>query len=231
MTELKPVTYRFSSLARGFLLFWRGWAVMIPLVLITAGVQSLLFSNPIAPRDSWLNVLAAVVSALIGVVGAVLVTAASVALVRGHRGARLWVATFTPLRHHWLSIKLWSVALAALVVAGFVLSLPLGIAVIAMTPFVLVGAVAEERNPFAFNFVMLGRRFWRWLVTVLIGLAFATIGYLVGGFVDFFLRGVLGAFALWVAVGFFFSWFTVAFALIGLSVRREASAASATLNP
>ena len=69
-----PHLYRVSSLASGFVRMWRGWRVILPVVVANAVVQALLVWPPYTYDSGWWVVVSALISAL--AVGMVLLAAA-----------------------------------------------------------------------------------------------------------------------------------------------------------
>lgn len=205
------VTYRFSALSRAFLLFWRAAIVLLPVILLNAIVQALLTLASYSPDDVVLNTVLAALSGLLVLLSIAVVTACAVSVSGGTFG---WSSTFAWARQHWLTFGVWSVGLGIVVALGFALWTVPGILVLAVTPFMLIAAMSGERNALRANFTVLARKFWRWLVTTLIVVVVASLWFLISGFVDFFLRGLLGAITVWTVTGFFASWFIVAYALI-----------------
>lgn len=213
-------TYRVSSLAFALVRMWRGWTVLLPVVLVNAAVQGLL----VLPAHEG---VAAPVAGVVIAVSAVtlwlsfgLVAAMSLHVARGRVG---WNTTLHALRAHLLNYLLWSLAWAVAVTLGLALDTVPGVAVMALTPFVMLAAIDGERNALMANMRVIGARFWRWLVTVLIvGLA-AFVLWLAAGFTSFFVRGPVATMIIWTLGGLVLAWFITGFALIYRSVRAGAS--------
>lgn len=209
--QASPKLYRVSALASGFVRLWRGWQVIVPLIIVNAVIQGLLVLPETSVTDVAVNTLLAALSSVVALKSFVVVT--EVAL-RVPDGRVTWPMVFPKLwRSTWAGM-LWGALVLIAVFIGFSVYTVPGIVLAAVTPFVVVAAVDGQRNPLAANFRTIGRRFWRWLVTaILTGLAL-TAGYLGSGFVMFFLRGMLGASLIWLAAGFVAAWFVTAWALI-----------------
>lgn len=216
--EVTPKLYRVSALASGFVRLWRGWQVIVPLIVVNAVIQGLIVLPDTSVNDVALNSLLALLSAVVALKSFVVVT--EVAL-RVADGRVTWPMVFPTLwRSTWTGM-LWGALVLIAVVIGFSLYTVPGVVIAAVTPFMVIAAVDGHRNPFAANFRTIGRRFWRWLITaVLTGLALA-VGYLGSGFVMFFLRGFLGASLIWLAAGFVAAWFVTAWALIYRSAQTQ----------
>lgn len=209
--QASPKLYRVSALASGFVRLWRGWQVIVPVLVVNALVQALLILPITSVNDVAVNTLLAVLSAIVALKSFVII---SLVAVRVADGRVTWSAVWPALRRSTWVGMLWGALLLLAVVIGFSVYTVPGVVLAAVTPFVVLAAVGGARNPISANFRTIGRRFWRWLVTaILTGLAL-TAGYLGSGFVMFFLRGMLGASLIWLAAGFVSAWFVTAWALI-----------------
>ncbi len=211
------MTYRYSALASAAARMWRGWSVLVPVIVANAFVQAALVV-PAVPIGGWAWWVLAVVGAVTLAVGFGLV--ASVALGVGAGRVR-WPAALGTLRRGGRRYALWSLAWAVAVAAGWTLWIVPGIVVVAVTPYLFLAALDGARNPLAVDLQVIGRRPWRWLLTVVIALVIAMVGVLVGGLTMFFLRGALGAVICWVLGGLLVAWFTVAWALIYRSASAD----------
>lgn len=206
-----PKLYRVSALASGFVRMWRGWQVIVPLIVVNALIQGLLVRSETWVTDDALRTVLALFSAIVALKSFVVIS--EVAL-QAANGPVTWVTIFPALRKATWRGMLWGALLLVVIAVGFALCTVPGILMAAVTPFVVIAAVAGERNPLVANFRTITRRFSRWLITAVItGVAIA-IGYLGSGFVMFFLRGMLGAFLVWLAAGFVAAWFITAWTLI-----------------
>lgn len=190
---------------------WRAWSIWLPVIVVNALVQGLLIMPAYSVAAPVINALLAVLSALIALKLLAFVT---VALLRTPEGSVSWAEVFPELKRRTWRGMLWGAILLIVIAIGFALWTVPGILIAAVTPFILIAALAGERNPVAANFRIIGRRFWRWLITVIISGALITLGYLGSGFIVFFLRGMLGAGLVWLAAGFIAVWFTTAWVLI-----------------
>ena len=206
-----PKLYRASALASGFVRMWRGWRVLVPVIVLNALIQALLVLPAYSVGAVALNSVFAVLSAFVALASLVLVT---IAVQLAVDGTSTWAQVVTADRRRIGRAVLSALVLGLVLAVGFSLWTLPGILIAAITPFVLISAVAGERNPLLANFRTIGRRFWRWLVTALITSALLLVGALGSGFVVFFLRGMLGAGLVWLAVGVVAAWFTTAWTLI-----------------
>lgn len=113
---------------------------------------------------------------------------------------------------------LWAIAWVAVVWVGLLLS-PIGALVVAaLTVFLLLAALDGQPNPLRTDLLVIGRRFWRWLVTCVIVGVGLVLGSIVSGFTVFFLRPPLAVLIAWVVGGLLAWWITTAWALVYRSV-------------
>lgn len=216
-TLLLPATYKISALGRAALVMWRGWQVTVPVIILTSVIQAVISAVAYSPSNIVWNVASSILSALVFLVAGALVTA-SAYLSLSTRVS--WTAVIPLLRRSGGRYVLWLVGLIVVTSVGMALYTWPGILLLALTPFVLLSSIAGDTNPLATNFRAIGQRFWRWLVTALIVTVLALLSYIVFGFTEFFLRGVLGASVIWIIIGFATSWIMTAWALILHATRR-----------
>jgi hypothetical protein len=206
-----PHLYRVSALASGLVRMWRGWRVLVPVIVVNAVVQALLVWPPFTYSATWWVVLSAVISALMFGVAFGLVASTALQVPDGHVG---WGTAVARLRAHVGAYALWAVVWLLLVSLGLALYTIPGLVFAALLPFLLLATLDGQRNPIATNFRTIGRRFWRWLLTVLIvGLALV-VGDLAGGLFTFFTRNPLASLVVWLLAGFGAAWVTTAWALV-----------------
>ena len=204
-------TYRVSSLAAAAVRMWRGWSVIVPVVVVNAILQGLLVWPPFTYATGWYTVLSAVVSGLVFLVGYGLVASAGLRVPAGRVG---WAQAVGVLRDHAGRYALWAVLLLLVVSAGLAVYTVPGLLVMALTPFLLIAALDGARNPLAVNLRTIGRRSGRWLVTVLITGVGVLLGSVLAGLTAFFWRGGIAALLVWLVGGLLLAWVTVAWALI-----------------
>jgi hypothetical protein len=210
--------YRASALASGFVRMWRGWRVMVPVVVANAVVQALLVWPPFTYDTGWWTVVSAVISALAFGVSFGLVASAALQVADGPVS---WSQAATTLRTHLPGYALWAIAWLLAVSAGLAFNTVPGLIVAALTPFLLLAALDGHRNALGRNVRTLGRRFWRWLVTVAIIGIVLLVGDLSAGLFTFFTRNPLAALVVWLVGGLVIAWFTTAWGLIYRSAWAE----------
>jgi hypothetical protein len=229
MTEAR--LYRVSALASGFVRMWRGWRVIVPVVVANGVVQALLVWPPFTYGMDWWTAISAVLSALAFGVSFGLVASATLHLADGPVA---WSQAASTLRAHLLSYALWAGAWLLVVSVGLALNTFPGLIVAALTPFLLLAALDGHRNALGRNLRTLGRRFWRWLLTVLIMGIALFVGDLSAGLFTFFTRNPLASLVVWLIGGLVLSWFTTTWALIYRSAwveRVEAGETEPTPEP
>lgn len=210
--------YRVSAVAFGLQRMWRGWMIIVPAVVANAAIQALLIW-PDVEVTNWLPMIAlALVSAIafVAAYGAVAATALQVAegVVRPRQ-------ILPEIRANGVRYALWALGLLLVTIVGLALYAVPGIVVLAITPFVLLAAVDGQPSPLAVNFRIIGRRFWRWLSLVIVTGVLVGAGTLAAGLTNFFLRGPVASFSVWLVGGLVLAWFTTAWALVYRSACEE----------
>jgi hypothetical protein len=198
---------------------WRGWAVIVPVVVLNAALQALLILPDPTPGLNAPAIVLGVLSALVFLVAYALIAATALHVPEGHVG---WATALGVVRRNATRYAVSALVLAIFVVIGLALDTIPGLLIIALTPFLLLAALDGRRNPLGANFATIGRRFWRWLVTTTITGLVVVIGWLLAGLFAFFMRGMLASFIVWTVAGLLGAWFTTAWAL----VYRSANASS-----
>lgn len=215
-----PHLYRVSALASGFMRLWRGWRVIVPVIVVNAVVQALLVWPPYTYDTGWWAVIGALLSAL--VFGASFGLVASAAL-HVADGPVSWPAAIGTLRAHARGYTLWAVVWLLAVSVGLALNTVPGLLVAALTPFLLLAALDGRGNALAVNLRTIGRRFWRWLVTVAIIGVVLFVSDIGAGLFTFFIRNPLASLTVWLLGGLAIAWFTTAWALIYRSAWSDSS--------
>lgn len=203
--------YRVSALASGFVRMWRGWRVIVPVVIANAVVQALLVWPPFTYDAGWWTIAAAVLSAFTFGVSFGLVASTALHVVDGPVS---WPQATATLRGNLASYAVWTVAWLLVVSVGLALNTVPGLLVAALTPFLLLAALDGHRNALGRNLRTLGRRFWRWLLTVVIIGIVLFVSDVSAGLFTFFTRNPLASLAAWLLGGVVLAWLTTAWALI-----------------
>lgn len=211
-------TYRVSALASGLVRMWRGWTVIVPVVILNALLLALLVWPDPIPGQGALPIALALLDALVFLVAYGLICSTALQVADGRVG---WPQAVGMLRVRAARYAIWAVALAVAAVIGRAVYTIPGLLVLALTPFLLLAALDGHRNPLAANFRTIGKRLGRWLVTVVIAGLVLLIGSLAGGFLTFFVRVPLASFVVVLVAGFLLAWFTTAWALIYRSAHAD----------
>ncbi len=213
--------YRWSALATALVRMWRGWRVVIPVVIVNAVIQSLLLLGQPRPYLTLSFVLLALVSFAVFTVAFGAVTAAALQASTGSVSAADAVAK---VRARALPLFAWALAWALVVVLGLALYVIPGLIILALTPYLLIAVVDGQRNPLLANLRAIGARWGRWLVTtIVVGVVLAVL-WLLSNVDGFFVGGPLGALIGWLVLGLVASWLTCAWALIYRSAVGPAAA-------
>jgi len=219
-TTVDRPLYRVSVLGVGFARMWRGWKVILPVIVINAVLQALLVLLNVAPYLTALFVLVAVISFMILVKAYNFVAAAMLQAATGPVDVRsvyrnLW-------SRYWLLLA-WSVGLAVVVLIGLSLYVVPGFLVLALTPYLLLAVVDGQRNPLAVNFRTIGARWGRWLITVIAMGVVLFVAWFFAALDGFFITGAPGAFIGWIVLGVIATWFISAWSLIYRTVNDAPS--------
>lgn len=209
--------YRFSVLLTGAVRMWRGSAVVLPLIVVNALAQGFLVLPTQSAFAGWVLAVTALASAvlLVATLGVILAAA---------------LASYPPGRPSWASVRqrwgssglpyiAWTAALFLLAVVGFAFWTWPGALVLAAGLFVPLAAI-DGAEPLRATWSIVRRRPARWVVTVAVVLALATIGFLLTAVLWFFVPlyvGVAFASLVW---GMLVWWWATGLAALYLSVTR-----------
>lgn len=214
-TATEPRLYRVSVLATGFARMWRGWKVILPVIVVNALLQALLILLGVLPYLTIAFALVAVISFMILVKAYNFVAAAMLEAAVGPVNVR---AVYDNLWSRYWVLLAWSVGLGIVVLIGLSLYVVPGFVVLALTPYLLMAVVDGQRNPLVVNFRTIGARWGRWLITVILMGVVLLIAWLFAALDGFFITGAPGSFLGWLVLGFIATWFLSAWALIYRSV-------------
>lgn len=213
--------YRVSSLAFAFVRMWRGWRVIVPVIVLNALIQAVLVWPPFTYGSGAWTVGAAIVSAIAMAAGFAAI-AASGPLVA--EGPVHWAPVTGAIRDHALPYLLWTLAWGLAVAIGFALFVVPGLVVIALTPFLAIAVLDGQARPLRTNVEVMRARMGRWLITILIVILLGVICWEISGFLDFFLRDPVAPLLVWLVGGWLVAWFVTAFGLIYRGARAAAPA-------
>lgn len=208
----KPLHYRFSVLLTAIPRFFRGIVPFVAVIIVNAIVQGLLIAA-FNPQPGWsfefIATLAISFVVLVGSFYFMNLTALSVATGKADLGA-----IFARSGSQWGRFVLWSVVMYLLVLIGLIINTGVALVVLLVLPFVTLAAADDKKNPLAINFRVIGGRFIRYLITVIILGVILVLSNIFTSVNGFFVGGWQGAIITWLYWGVFASWTLTALALI-----------------
>ncbi len=184
---------------------WRGWKIVLPIIVINAVVQGLLLLPGVLPYATIGFALTAVASF---VALAASFTLVSASMLQAVAGAVSTHSALAALRARIWPILGWSLGLVAVVTMGLAFYVIPG----------LVAVVDRAPNPLATNFRVLGARWGRWLITIVVVALICGLVWLLSALDGFFVTGSGGAIIGWFGIGLVSSWLICAWALVYRSV-------------
>jgi hypothetical protein len=206
-----PRYYRWSALVAGVRGAWRGWRVVVPVVVVNALVQALLvLPDPIPGQSAYAGVLAAV-SFVALLVAASLLSASALESVLGRVH---WGAAAARARRSSGWFALWFVVWVAVGALGIVLWTWPGLLWLALTPYLLLAAADGRRDAIVADVRAIVARPVRWLVTTLIVGVAAGLAWLLGVVTGFFVDGAAGSALTWFWFGLLGAWFLATWAAV-----------------
>ena len=199
---------------------WRAWAIMVPVVVLNAVIQALLvLGDPVPGVSAWF-IIASVISFVVLVASFLLVAVAMLQAVTGKVG---FASVFHTAVSRSVRMLLWAAILTAAVIIGLVLYVAPGLLVLAVFPYLLIAVADGERQPLPANFRAIGRHWVRWLVMIIGMGIWCFLLWLFTALNAFFITGPISAFAAWIVLGLFASWFTCSWARVWrMPVRQRA---------
>lgn len=223
MTTTTPQAplFRGSALATALLRMWRGWRVIVPVVIVNAVIQSLLLLGQPRPYLTVPFVLLALVSFAVFTLAFGCVVSAGLQAATGRVTA---ASVVVQVRSRAVPLFVWALAWALVVTLGFALYVIPGLVIVALTPYLLIAVVDGQRNPLLVNFRAIGARWGRWLVTVIVVGVVLGVLWLLANVDGFFVGGPLGALIAWLVLGLVASWLTCGWILIYRSAMASALA-------
>lgn len=213
-------TYRVSCLASAAVRMWRAWRVLIPVVVLNAMIQAfLIWPGYVYGQAPW-HIVSAIVSA-IALWAAFGLVACAAMLVPS--GPVTWSAALVLARPRLLPFALWGMGWGILVALGMAVYTFPAVIIAALLVYLPFAVLDGEPQPIRTGIGLVGRRFWRWLITVMIAGVVLMVGWILAGFGAFFLRGPLATSTIWLIGGLLIGWFTTAFALVFIDARTPKS--------
>lgn len=221
------MTYRISALGAAARGMWRGWTVLVPVVVVNAALQALLVWPSVTIDASAMLVALAVASYLVLLVAAGLVVAVALDVPDGRVG---WRTVMVRLRVRAVPFACWTTAFAVVAAAAWVFSVVPGALVLAVGVYVPFAALDGRGATLRVAWAALRRRFWRWLLTCVVVGVLGFVGLVVAGFTMFFLRGSFGSALVWLVGGLVAAWVAVAWGLVYRAAVDEESVVPASVD-
>lgn len=216
---IEPAHYRISALFAGLRVMWTATLPALVFIVLNAAVQAALTYLDVQSGFSPVFLVNVVVSALFVLLLYAVLTAGALQAVDRSAG---FAAVFARIRHHWLSFTAWTLAQWLLILGAAVVHPALVLLVAALTPFLPLAAMDGQRNAIGANFRVIGRRFGRWLVTVVLLLIAGVLLYVLAAVNTFFVKGTPASAIFWVVIGLIAWWLLTAWALVYRSARPDA---------
>ncbi len=137
------MTYRISALGAAARGMWRGWTVLVPVVVVNAALQALLVWPSVTIDASAMLVALAVASYVVLLVAAGLVVAVALDVPDGRVG---WRPVLVRLRVRAVPFACWTTAFAVVAAAAWAFSVVPGALVLAVGVYVPFAAL-DGRGP------------------------------------------------------------------------------------
>ncbi len=211
--------YRVSSLAFAFVRMWRGWQIIVPVIVLNALIQALLIWPPFTYGTGVWTVLSAVVSAIVMAAGFAAIAASALKVADG---PVRWADAAPAIRENAIQYGVWIMVWGVAVAIGFALYLVPGLVIIGLTPFLAIAVLDGQANPLRANFEAIRARLARWLITIIIVMLLGVICCYIAGFTAFFIRGSIATLLVFLVGGWLVSWCVTAFGLIYRGARAPA---------
>ena len=207
--------YRVTVLGTGLMRMWRGWRIVLPAVLVNALVQGMLLLPGFLPYPS----IGFIVGSLVGLIVLILMVGATAAvMLQAATGPVRSSAVLAAVRARLWPLLGWSAVLVIAATIGVSLYVLPGLVILALTPFLLLAVMDGQSHPLRRNFRVLGARWGRWLVTVIIMSLIVLVLWLLSALDGFFVTGSPAGIIGWLGLGLVLAWFTCAWALVYRSV-------------
>jgi len=210
--------YGVSVLATALLRMWRGWRIWIPVVVVNAVIQGLLVLPGVLPYPTVAFMAVGAASFLVLAVSFSIVAATMVQASTGPVSVREVIAT---TRTRLWPLLAWSIGLVLVVTLALSLYVLPGLIVLALTPYLLLAVVDDQRGPLGVNFAVLRARWGRWLITVIVVGVVCLVLWLLSALDGFFVTGFGGAIIGWLGLGLVSCWLICAWALVYRSVMDD----------
>ncbi|MGB2970659.1 MAG: hypothetical protein WBB77_12060 [Candidatus Nanopelagicales bacterium] len=197
--------YGFSVIFAGIRGLFRGFLPFLVVIVVNAIVQAVLIGTlnalPGFNPSFIISLIISVASLWIGLYflcqTALATPFGRVSLGQGTRLHGRGLLTFT----------VWVVVLYAVLMVLLILYVPLGLLWLVVTPFTVLAAADAKANAIGANFRVIGSRFFRWLITIIILSILLLFVYLIQVAFGFFIGSWLGSGLGWIVNGVIAAWF------------------------
>jgi len=216
--------YGFSSLVSGFGKMWRSFIPAFVFGLVNAIVQGALVLGDPTPGFDFLFIIGAIASMIVLWATFAILTACALGAAEGKVSFGDAIAR---VKANLVKYLLWTALLTIVYTIGVILYIVPGTIIAAITPFVAIAAMDGQSNPLGANFRVIGKRFFRWLITVIIVGIIIGVVWFFGLLNTVFIGGMAGSILYWLVFGFLGWWFLTSLALIYRSVESGSDSPAA----
>ncbi|MGV1037812.1 MAG: hypothetical protein ACOYD0_12430 [Candidatus Nanopelagicales bacterium] len=215
--------YGFSVIFAGVKGLFRGFLPFLAVIVVNAIVQAVLIGTLNAlPGFNASFIISLIISAVSLWIGLYFLCQTALEAPFG----RVSLRQGTRINGRGLLIfTVWVVVLYAVLMVLLILYVPLGLLWLVVTPFTALAATDARTNAIGANFRVIGNRFFRWLITIIILSILLLFVYLIQVAFGFFIGSWLGSGLGWIVNGVIAAWFLSALAALYRSTpvgRRQA---------
>lgn len=204
-------TYRISAMGAGLRAMWRAAGPALIFIVINTVIQAGLVYVDTQSGFTLEFLVAFLVSAVSALILYAVLTACAAQSVDGTAS---FGSVMARTKRHLGSFSLWAVVQWLLIMLAAIIHPLLVLLVAVITPFLPIAAMDGQRNALAQNFRVLGKKFGRWLVTVVVLLIAGMVLYLLAAVNVFFVKGTPAAVFFWLVIGVIAWWLLTAWTLI-----------------
>ncbi|MEI6622288.1 MAG: hypothetical protein WCP28_10315 [Actinomycetes bacterium] len=227
--EAAPKQYGRSVLATACARYWRAWQVFLLVLVVNVVIQPLLTTLPGVPSlTSARFMVTALVSYAVLLFSFGFLICAALLVPNGKAGIG---ATWARLKANLGGFVVWTVAWTVVVTLGLSLWVYPGLVILILTPFVPIAAAAGHKNPFKANFQAIWARKGRFVVTLIITLAFFLALQVIVALFNWLVTGVPAYAIGWFILCLVGPWLLTAFVLLYLSTPVGAAALAGSSAP
>lgn len=213
----KPKVYGHTVFITAMVRYWRAVWVFLAVILVNAVLQTILvLPEGTVPSFNLLFIIKGIVSYLV-MVGCLSVMVAAALQIPD--GKVSFGSALSAARANFAKFLGWTVLWTLICVIGFMFYVYPGLILMAILPFVIFAASDARTNPLKANFQAIGSRIGRYLITLIVTLAFLAFLYVFAGLSAFVYPYVFAAFWMWLICGIVGSWLITGWALLYRSTK------------